>query len=901
MRRRKESVRLSPPSDLIGLVIPLAAMPAPPLVTLDGVGHVEPVRVGVRFVEQLPGEGSGAGAGQPRVVEAPLREGRIALDGFEVHVSVHQEGPRATCGLALRNVSGSVRRLDACVLGLRWRPPPGVSGLRFLKHGWQSWSFTGGRDLETGGEPPFPSGPWLRGLHHALGEPPADRAGWHESHMVTVVGESPDGPACLLGALEAGRSFGLVYARSEQDYVDLELELRLEVPLEPSARCEPEPIQVALGPDAGALLESYADELGRRAGARCDAPFQSGWCTWYHFFDRIDEATFLRNLEALTALRDELPIDVVQLDDGYQRAVGDWLETNEKFPSGLERLAREIRTAGFVPGLWTAPFCAVPESRLHQDRPHWLLRHGSELHRGLVHGVWAREGWVHVLDTSREDVLEHLRAVFASLVEMGFTYLKLDFLYVVAMQADAADPSLTRAARLRQGLEAIRRGAGDDAFLLGCGCPMGPAVGIVDGMRIGPDVAPSWEIEDVPRIPGIEATQPSTRNAVRNVLARAWMHRRLWLNDPDCLMTRSDDTRLSADERRTLAAVVAASGGMTIFSDDVPRLSEESRHLVRDTLELARAVDRSGRRGTARARGLLLDEMPSGLHARAGSASLLAWVNHTDSPESPAIDLPEHDGFRSEALLGTVPVATQEGRRTIPPHATSLVRYDRPVRLAVFCDFDGTFAVQDVGATLARRHAGDRRPALWARLERGELSAWEYNLELLDGLELPKAVLEDFLRSVELSPGADELVRWCESQGVPFRVLSDGFDYNLDRLQEIHQIRFEYEANRLRYEGGSWRIEAGFPNPSCSCGTGTCKRGRIETFRREHPGASVVHIGNGRVSDLCAALASDVVFAKDTLADELVDRGVPFEPFDTLRDALPVLERLLAGPSTSES
>ena len=606
-------------------------------------------------------------------------------------------------------------------------------------------------------------------------------------------------------------------------------------------------------------------------------------------------------LSPLTGLRDELPIDVVQLDDGYQRAVGDWLETNEKFPSGLERLAREIRTAGFVPGLWTAPFCAVPESRLHQDRPHWLLRHGSELHRGLVHGVWAREGWVHVLDTSREDVLEHLRAVFASLVEMGFTYLKLDFLYVVAMQADAADPSLTRAARLRQGLEAIRRGAGDDAFLLGCGCPMGPAVGIVDGMRIGPDVAPSWEIEDVPRIPGIEATQPSTRNAVRNVLARAWMHRRLWLNDPDCLMTRSDDTRLSADERRTLAAVVAASGGMTIFSDDVPRLSEESRHLVRDTVELARAVDRSGRRGTARARGLLLDEMPSGLHARAGSASLLAWVNHTDSPESPAIDLPEHDGFRSEALLGTVPVATQEGRRTIPPHATSLVRYDRPVRLAVFCDFDGTFAVQDVGATLARRHAGDRRPALWARLERGELSAWEYNLELLDGLELPKAVLEDFLRSVELSPGADELVRWCESHGVPFRVLSDGFDYNLDRLQEIHQIRFEYEANRLRYEGGSWRIEAGFPNPSCSCGTGTCKRGRIETFRREHPGASVVHIGNGRVSDLCAALASDVVFAKDTLADELVDRGVPFEPFDTLRDVLPVLERLLAASSTSES
>ena len=212
----------------------------------------------------------------------------------------------------------------------------------------------------------------------------------------------------------------------------------------------------------------------------------------------------------------------------------------------------------------------------------------------------------------------------------------------------------------------------------------------------------------------------------------------------------------------------------------------------------------------------------------------------------------------------------------------------------IFCDFDGTFAVQDVGATLARRHAGDRRPALWARLERGELSAWEYNLELLDGLELPEAKLEDFLRSVELSPGAAELVAWCRERGVPFRVLSDGFDYNLDRLQELHGIRFAYDANRLRYEAGAWRIEAGHPNPDCSCGTGTCKRGRIESFRLEHPAACVVHVGNGRVSDLCAALVADVVFAKDSLAEELAARELAFEPFETLRDTLPVLERLLA-------
>ena len=41
-------------------------------------------------------------------------------------------------------------------------------------------------------------------------------------------------------------------------------------------------------------------------------------------------------------------------------------------------------------------------------------------------------------------------------------------------------------------------------------------------------------------------------------------------------------------------------------------------------------------------------------------------------------------------------------------------------------------------------------------------------------------------------------------------------------------------------------------------------------------------------------IAADVVFAKDSLADELTSREVPFENFTSLRDVMPTLERLLA-------
>jgi 2,3-diketo-5-methylthio-1-phosphopentane phosphatase len=214
--------------------------------------------------------------------------------------------------------------------------------------------------------------------------------------------------------------------------------------------------------------------------------------------------------------------------------------------------------------------------------------------------------------------------------------------------------------------------------------------------------------------------------------------------------------------------------------------------------------------------------------------------------------------------------------------------------LAVFCDFDGTFARQDVGSTLAARYAGDRRPAQWARYERGEITAWEYNLEILEGLPVGEDVLEAFLVTVELDPGARSLLAWCEERSVPFRILTDGFDRNLDRLQTLNGVRFAYTANHLRLEHGKWRIRAGAPDPTCGCGTGVCKGNVLRTLRAASSRTHLVHIGNGRVSDTCGALAADTAFAKDSLAEELERRGAPFVRFATLHDVVPHLDALLA-------
>ena len=80
------------------------------------------------------------------------------------------------------------------------------------------------------------------------------------------------------------------------------------------------------------------------------------------------------------------------------------------------------------------------------------------------------------------------------------------------------------------------------------------------------------------------------------------------------------------------------------------------------------------------------------------------------------------------------------------------------------------------------------------------------------------------------------------------------------------------------------------PRSKVAVGTGTCKRGVISQWRAAHPSAHCVHIGNGRVSDTCGAIAADLAFAKETLAEELESRGVAFERFDDLNDVVASLE-----------
>ncbi len=121
--------------------------------------------------------------------------------------------------------------------------------------------------------------------------------------------------------------------------------------------------------------------------------------------------------------------------------------------------------------------------------------------------------------------------------------------------------------------------------MLGCGCPLGPAIGLVNGMRIGADTGRRWN----PYFKGIEsllkkeASFPSAFNAVHNALTRSDLHRRWWINDPDSLLLRPE-TKLTKTEVETIASVIALTGGSLLISDHVPDLPPERLNILKSLL-----------------------------------------------------------------------------------------------------------------------------------------------------------------------------------------------------------------------------------------------------------------------------------------------------------------------------
>lgn len=334
---------------------------------------------------------------------------------------------------------------------------------------------------------------------------------------------------------------------------------------------EPTALYLDVAAAANNKTNHFSKKLQRTSKKASGTP--AGWCSWYHFFEKVDEEKLLSNIDKMFMLKNIFPescdFTLFQIDDGYQRAWGDWLLLDEKkFPNQtMPSLVSKIRDANLKPGLWLAPFACDKHSHVAKNTS-WILKKG--LSNTPANSANCGK-WFYGLDVTNQEVRKFIFDNIRTVVhDWGFKYIKLDFIYAAALagsQQSFSDRTVTRAQAIQLGFKTIRQAAGEDVFILGCGAPIGSLIGYVDANRVSADAGLSWS-PDLPLPVWDKWNLPSARSMMRNTIVRMSMHNRWWINDPDCLLLR-DTTQYTYDELISIATIKALSGGSLIISDDL--------------------------------------------------------------------------------------------------------------------------------------------------------------------------------------------------------------------------------------------------------------------------------------------------------------------------------------------
>lgn len=304
-----------------------------------------------------------------------------------------------------------------------------------------------------------------------------------------------------------------------------------------------------------------------------------GYSSWYNRYEKIDQDALVSDLAGCKTLLH--PGDLFQIDDGWEQAVGDWEEDTQKFPDGMKAMADKAHAAGFMAGLWLAPFGCQKSSRLFREHPEWVIHREGKPY--LSGSNW---GGFYSLDIDNPDAMRYLEGVFDHVLnDWGFDFVKLDFLYGVAPFGSKNE---SRAARMRRAMELLRKMCSEKP-ILGCGVPLMPAFGLVDYCRIGCDVSLNWDNKSYPS--WIHRERVSTRQAIDNTIFRRQLNGRAFYSDPDVFFLRTENCELTDVQKTALAVAGALFSGILLTSDAISSYTPEMRVRYQQIMRLRDAKD----------------------------------------------------------------------------------------------------------------------------------------------------------------------------------------------------------------------------------------------------------------------------------------------------------------------
>jgi alpha-galactosidase len=270
---------------------------------------------------------------------------------------------------------------------LRFSENPIASGWSFYSNGWQSWSHTGtylpGQAMRISR-----LGRFQQPMVVNPGTPLLRLPGYYTSEFFGAISDLNSGAGLVIGFLSQKQHFGTVeavlydkpsLALFTADGSLLESGTVLETDwavISPFSITDPDPFRV--------YLEAVARENEVKRIPEQSVP--SGWCSWYQYYTNLNARDIQNHLALLDANRPSLPLELLQIDDGFEQFVGDWFTFKPGFPDGVAPLAGEIHDRGLTPGLWLAPFILDRRSRFFREHQEFILRNrrGQPVNAGWV-------------------------------------------------------------------------------------------------------------------------------------------------------------------------------------------------------------------------------------------------------------------------------------------------------------------------------------------------------------------------------------------------------------------------------------------------------------------------------------------------------------------------------------
>ncbi|MBU0478050.1 alpha-galactosidase [bacterium] len=377
---------------------------------------------------------------------------------------------------------------------------------------------------------------------------------------------------------------------------------RVRIHIKPRTRIRIGRLVVAGGELEGAF--SGFSSLFGRPRTSPDFAKNIGWNSWDYYLWSVNSDDIMENMRFIKKtpwLKKRLKYIVI--DCGWSSRHGDW-KADHTFPGGMKNIAGKIRRAGFIPGIWVAPFMVHRDSRIAIEHPELIVKEPDgrgplRIGRGFEKAM--------CLDTTHPDSISFLHNLFTRLKKDGFRYFKTDYLshvLIAGREGRFHNRNITPMEAFKRGIQTIRKAIGNDSKLLGCaGFIPEAGVGIWDACRMSLDISSYWS--DILALS-------------RDAALKSMFNGKTWQNDYDFLIVRSAETSKekkinvfedlkffvpekaympysvrsgstlkTEHEARVWASLTLVAGGSMVLSDRLSMLNRKGINLIKTVVENA--------------------------------------------------------------------------------------------------------------------------------------------------------------------------------------------------------------------------------------------------------------------------------------------------------------------------